>query len=306
MVKAYFGLQYQMLHRKFRDAQFNPWLAYLIIAIAFVGFSLLLFSKTTFAPYIYILTAFAFIGNLSASHRTEFLEICYGKWQMQKIRMLENLICSIPFFTFLLYQQYYLAGGILLLLTVILALINFRTTLSFTIWTPFSKRPYEFSTGFRNTFYLFFAAYTLCLIAVTTQNFNLGAFAMFLVFATTWTYYLKPENEYYVWNFSQKPKAFLWGKFRTAMLYSASLAMPLAIVLSIYFPENIYLLLLFFALGWAFLMFMMVNKYSAYPKEINLFQGILIVVSFWFPPMLVVLIPFLFSRSQNRLSSLLK
>jgi len=38
----------------------------------------------------------------------------------------------------------------------------------------------------------------------------------------------------------------------------------------------------------------------------NITQGVLLALCIWFPPILVVLIPYLFKKSENRLSSLLK
>lgn len=305
-MKEYFGLQYRMTNRRFKDTGFEPLFAYLILTVGFIGLSIYLFRKTEFAEYIYLLFALTLIFKLSETRRTEFLKICFGETRLNKIRITENIICSLPFLIFLLYKQLFLSVLLLFVLTTILALVNFRTTLNFTIWTPFSKRPFEFTTGFRNTFYLFLTAYALTVIAVSVNNFNLGVFAMLLVFATTLSYYTKPENEYYVWTYNVDAKEFLFNKIKTAILFSSSLALPIAIVLAIFFHQNIGILLLFFLVGWAFLTCIIVSKYSAYPDEMNITQGILLAFCIWFPPILVVLIPYLFKKSENRLSSLLK
>lgn len=295
-----------MTDRRFKDTGFEPLIVYVILTLGFFGLSIYLFKKTEFAVYVYLLFALTLIGKLSETRRTEFLKICFGDTQLKKVRITENLIHSTPFFVFLLYKQLFLFAGLLLALSATLALVNFRTTLNFTIWTPFSKRPFEFTTGFRNTFYLFFAAYTLTFIAVQVNNFNLGIFAMLLVFATTLSYYTKPENEYYVWTFSHNPRQFLFSKIKTAILFCSLLALPIALILSIFFYQNIGLILLFFIVGWTFLIAIIVTKYSAYPDEMNIPQGILLAICLWFPPMLIVLIPYLFQKSEKQLSSLLK
>ncbi len=295
-----------MTNRRFKDTGFEPLLAYLILTVGFVGLSIYLFHKTEFAEYIFLLSALTLIGKLSETRRTEFLKICFGDTKLKKIRVTENLICSLPFLIFLLYKQLFLSALLLLVLATTLALLTFRTTLNFTIWTPFSKSPFEFTTGFRKTFYLFFAAYALTAIAVSVNNFNLGVFAMLLVFATTLSYYTKPENEYYVWIYNVNAKEFLFSKIKTAILFSTSLALSIAIVIAIFYPQNIGILLLFFLVGWTFLISVIVSKYSAYPDEMNITQGILLALCIWFPPILVILIPYLFKKSENRLSSLLK
>lgn len=295
-----------MTNRRFKDTGFEPLLAYLVLTVGFVGLSIYLFIKTEFGEYIFMLSALTLIGKLSETRRTEFLKICFGDTKLKKIRVTENLICSLPFLIFLLYKQLFLSALLLLVLATILALLNFRTTLNYTIWTPFSSRPFEFTTGFRNTFYLFFAAYALTAIAISVNNFNLGVFAMLLVFATTLSYYSKPENEYYVWSFSVNAKDFLFSKIKTAILFSTLLALPIAIVLLTYYSQNIGILSLSFLVGWAFLISVIVSKYSTYPDEMNITQGILLALCIWFPPILVILIPYLFKKSENQLSGLLK
>jgi len=305
-MKEYFELQYRMTNRRFKDTGFEPLLAYLVLTVGFVGLSIYLFIKTEFGEYIFMLSALTLIGKLSETRRTEFLKICFGDTKLKKIRVTENLICSLPFLIFLLYKQLFLSALLLLVLATILALLNFRTTLNYTIWTPFSSRPFEFTTGFRNTFYLFFAAYALTAVAISVNNFNLGVFAMLLVFATTLSYYSKPENEYYVWSFSVNAKDFLFSKIKTAILFSTLLALPIAIVLVTYYSQNIGILSLSFLVGWAFLISVIVSKYSTYPDEMNITQGILLALCIWFPPILVILIPYLFKKSENQLSGLLK
>jgi hypothetical protein len=305
-MKAYFELQCKMTNRRFKDTGFAPWFAYIILTLGFVALSIYLFAKTEFAQYAYMLAALTLIGKLSETRRTEFLKICFGDTKLKKIRVAENFICALPFLIFLLYQQLIFTALLLAVLTTILALVNFSTTLNFTLWTPFSKRPFEFAIGFRNTFYLIFIAYALTIIAVSVHNFNLGVFSLLLVLASTLSYYNKPENEYYVWIHNLNAKKFLFSKIKTAMLFSASLALPIAITLAIFYPQNIGILTLFFGVGWLLLIGVIVGKYAAYPDEMNIVQGILLALSIWFPPVLVVLIPYFFKKSENRLSRLLK
>jgi hypothetical protein len=161
-------------------------------------------------------------------------------------------------------------------------------------------------TGFRNSFYILFAAYALTIIAVLINNFNLGVFSMLLVFVTILSYYSKPENEYFVWVHNQNPKVFLLNKIKTALLFSSSIVLPIVLILAIFIPQNIGIILFFFLVGLAFLISVIVVKYAAYPDEINITQGIFLALCIWFPPILIILIPFFFKKSENRLSRLLK
>ena len=305
-MKSYFKLQYRMTNRRFEDAGIHPGLAYFLLVILFLGISIYLFEKTEFAEYFYLLSALIIMGNLSETRRTEFLKICFGNEKLKELRLLENITCAVPFLIFLVYKQCFISATLLAILTIILALVNFRTSLNYTMWTPFSKRPFEFTVGFRNTFYLFFIAYALAAIAVSVNNFNLGVFSMLFVFAITLSFYSNPEKEYFVWIHNVNATKFLLSKISTAVLFSAVLAMPVAILLGIFYYHKIGIILLFFFTGWAFLTCVIVGKYAAYPDEMNLIQGIFLALSLWFPPLLILLIPFLFIKSKNRLRYLLK
>ncbi len=295
-----------MANRKFKAAGIEPLFAYIILAIGFVTVSVFLFYKTVFAPYIYLLAALAGIANLSETRRNEFLKLCFGDNKLKGIRITENLVAAIPFLIFLVCKQLLLPALILIILSVLLALVNFRTTINFVIPTPFYKKPFEFTVGFRNSFYLVAAAYALTIIAVAVDNFNLGIFAILLVFAITLTYYTKPENEYYVWAYSLSAKKFLLEKIKTATLFSAALVFPIAVILGIFFPQSIVLLLVFYLAGLAFLIYMIVSKYATYPAELNITQAIILVVCIGFPPLLIFMIPYFFRKSENRLTSLLQ
>jgi hypothetical protein len=305
-VKEYFELQYKMINRKFKDAGINPMMASILVVILFVGISVYLFYKTEFATYIYLIIALTLISNLSDIKRTEFLKICFEDFLLKKIRIIENLALGLPFIAFLLYKNQFVFAMILLILTISLAIVRFQTKFNFTIWTPFSKRPFEFTNGFRNTFYLFIIAYALTYIAISVKNFNLGIFAILLVFATTLHYYSKPENEYFVWIYNQKPNAFLIGKIKTALLYSTMLVLPIVIMLSIFFYPQIGIILIFIIVGWAFQAYIIVAKYASFPNEMNIVQGIFIALSIMLPPLLLISIPYFFKKSVNRLDNYLK
>jgi hypothetical protein len=119
-------------------------------------------------------------------------------------------------------------------------------------------------------------------------------------------YYLKVENEYYIWIHSQKPKAFLFGKIKTAILYSFLMALPIVIILGISNPQNIWILLLLMLIGWAVLAGQIVSKYAAYPTEMSIMQAVYLMSFLNLPPILIFLIPYLFKKSEIRLRHLLK
>ena len=305
-MKEYFALQFTMTNRRLQDAGVVPIFAYFILTIGFYLLSTYLFKKTEFAVYIYPFLYINLVVRLSETRRCEFLTICFGDTQFKKIRIAENLICTIPFVSFLLYKQLIIPIVFILLLSIILALLNFRTKFNYTIYTPFSKRPFEFTTGYRNTFPLFIIAYALVIIAVNVNNFNLGIFSLMFVFGLSLSFYLPTENEYFVWNYSLNPRNFLINKIKTALLYSSALAIPIVVLLSFYFQQSIGPLFIFLLIGWGWVICAIVTKYSSYPNEINIPNGILLALCLALPPMLIILTPIFFYKAEKRLKNILK
>ena len=316
-----------MTMRRLSD-DFPPIVGYLLallILFVFAGLSMSLFYRTTFAPYLYVLISLYLTSNLSEIRRNEFLEICFGTEQYRKLRISENLIAALPFVIFLIFKQQYYTGIFLVALTVLLALSKFKISYSITIPTPFYKKPFEFTVGFRNTFYLLFIAYVLSISAVIVDNFYLGIFALMLIFLTVSGYYLKPENEYYVWSYSLTPAKFIIEKMKTAFIFTFYLSSPVIILLGIFNFENMdallqvtYLgsyvfnfediaaLLLVMFIGFLFLITVILAKYSAYPYEINLIQAMIIIFCFIFPPLFVLAIPFFTEKSISKLKVFLR
>ena len=297
-----------MTKRKLSDGS-RPIVGYLLalfILLIFVGFSMLLLSsKLTYAPYIYAFISLSFTLKLSEIKRNDFLKIHFGDKQYRKVRVLENLIIAMPFFVFLVYKQYFYLAIVLVAITILIALLSFKVTYNITIPTPFYKTPFEFIVGFRNTFFMFFIAYGLAIIAIKVDNFNLGVFALGIVFLTILGYYLKPENEYFVWSYSCTPAKFLFTKIKIALLFSFCLSLPVLILLSVFYFEHIGVLL-----GCTFLAFMyqttlILAKYSTYPEEMGIIQMIIFAIGL-FPPMLIIIIPLFAHQSVNKLKNLLK
>ena len=305
-MKEYLLLQCRMNNRKLRDAGLPPVLGYVLIVAAFVGLSYYLFSKSQYAQYIYPLLALTLLSPLAETRRCEFLKTTFGDAQYRQLRILENLILVLPFVLFLLYKQVFLLAGVLPVAAALLALNTYSSSLQYTIPTPFGRKPFEFAVGFRGTFFLYIIAYGLAGIAAAVGNFNLGIFALLMVFAITLSYYSTPEDEYYVWQHSYSPKAFLFMKYKTAVQYATLLSLPALAILGIAFYTDIHYILLFQILGYAYIACMIAAKYSAYPNEMNVPQAVLLAFAICFPPVLLIVFPYFLSRAMQRLQPILK
>jgi hypothetical protein len=305
-MKEYFKLQFRLLNRKMIDFGLPLLIGYTLIPFIFILISNYLFTKTEFASYLYGFIALGFVSRLSEPKRNDFLKSIFNKRKYQKLRAIENLIISLPFLIFLVYKGMFLVAIALILLAFSITLLNFNTSLNFTIPTPFGKKPFEFTVGFRKTFFVFPIAYFLAYISIEVGNFNLGVFSMILIGIICFSYYSKLENEYFVWNFNLSSKEFLLEKIKICLVNFTLLTLPIFIALSIFFFNEVDILLLFFLLCYLYLVTIIVAKYSSFPNEMNITQGILIAVSFMFPPLLLLVIPHFYSRSIKRLNTILE
>ena len=295
-----------MANRRLSDLGVNPAVGYILGIATFILISELLFTKTEFAKYLVILTGLGLIIQSSEIKRTEFLKIVFGNKRSRKIRVIENLFISLPFTILLMFHMAFIESLLLILSSLVVSNLTLKNTGNYTLTTPFSSKPFEFTVGFRNTFFIFPIAFILTIIAISVNNLNIGIFAMLLVFLTSLSFYVKPENEYFVWVYSVTPAKFIFEKLKIATQYISIPVSPIAISLFLFYPENSAMILIFLSAGFAFLWTMILIKYSAYPNEMNLLEGILIALCINFPPFLLALIPFFYFKAINRLNVLLK
>ena len=295
-----------MLNRKMIDFGLPILIGYTFLPLIFILGSNYLFRKTAFANYLFGLLAVIVVSKLSEPNRNNFLKSIFSKKKYRILRILENIIYCMPFTLFLICKKQFIFSLLLNLAVIITALFNFGTTLNITIPTPFSKKPFEFTVGFRKTFYMFPIAYFLTYISISVGNFNLGVFSILFMALICFSYYSEIENEYFIWNFKQSSKEFLLDKTKTCLTYFTLLTVPSIVSLSISFYNQIAILMILFILCYAYLLTIILAKYSAFPNNMHLPQGILILMSFAFPPILFVVIPLFYSQSIKKLNTILK
>lgn len=304
-MKEYFQLQIKMLNRRMIDFGLPLLIGYTLLPFVFILLSNYLFRNTQFSNYVYGLVALSFVSKLSEPKRNDFLKSIFTINKYRNLRLIENIIYCMPFTLFLVYKKQFIFSIILNLSIIIVTLFNFSTNSNVTIPTPFSKKPFEFTVGFRKTFYIYIIAYVLTYISVSVENFNLGVFSMLLIGLTCFSYYSKIENEYFIWNYNLSSKEFLLEKTKMCLINFSLLSLPIIITLAICSYNEIDILIIFFLLCYAYLTTIIFAKYSSFPNEMNISQGILIAMSFVFPPILVIFIPLFYTQSIKRLKQIL-
>lgn len=306
MIQEFFKLQIRMIARKMKDLGLQPAIGALFVIVVFVGFSFILFTKSIYAAPIYTLLALGLVLNFNSKERNIFLKQIFKLKDYYFIRIIENIILILPFTLVLLIQNEYVFSLMLILIAFLFSFISLNLNSSLVVPTPFSKKPFEFMVGFRNWFYLVAFDYFLVAMAIKYDNYNLGLFAIMFLFILFFSSYSKPENEYYVWNFSLKPWGFILKKSRQAIQHASILIGPVFIVLFIGFSDQIVNTFLFSVLAYIFLFVTILAKYASYPYEMQLPYTVLLILSVFFPPFLIVLTPFLYWKATQHLNDYLK
>lgn len=273
---------------------------------AFIAISKYLFYKTEFAGWIYAFAGASMVMNLGESTRNIYLKSIFNRGDYYKIRLVENFLTALPFLLYLSVEKVFGIAAGLGLLSFLLAAATFRQRLPFAIPTPFKKFPFEFIAGFRKQAGLVAFAFFLDAKAIQVGNFNLGAFALGVLFFTSMSFYLQPEQGYFVWIYSSSRSRFLKNKITDALICVTILTAPILISLGIAFPDKGWILIGVQLLGCFFLTSMVLAKYSAFPREMSLPQAILFGLSLWFPPMLLALIPIFYNQSKKALQPYLQ
>jgi hypothetical protein len=306
MIKHYFILQYKMLNRQLADFGMPPVAAWIVLPLAFIGLSFYLFQKTPFAQYIYILMAVSATFHFTNSDRNDFLKSCFKQTDFYRVRFSENTLVVLPFLIFLIYKNCAYSAGIVWAIAIAAAFISFKNTLQFTLATPFYKQPFEFIAGFRKSWWALLGCYLLTVIAIVVHNFNLGIVTLMAAFLLCVSFYTETETAFYVWVHSLTPPKFLQQKITTAAKQATLLTLPITIGLGIFFTPDLYLIGLFFCLGYIYLITMVCAKYAAFPQPIGLPHTILLVAGLLLPPLLILTIPYFYIQSAKKLAKLLR
>lgn len=302
MITYYFSLQFRMFNRKIRDAGLNIMLFYPLVLIGFFALSRLIFDRAAYGNYMYVVLGLLMAATLSEEKRNEFLHGCYPNKVYQLIRMMENIVITLPFVTYLLYRSELFPAAILELSSLLLSFTRVRAPQRQPIPTPFSRYPFEFAAGFRNSLLILLLAYALTAIGIAAANLNVSIFSIMLIYLITLTFYTKPEPDLYVWVYSMRPQRFLLLKIRRALLQSTALILLPAMAIGMTDKLQLIFVGITIITGAGFLAMMVLAKYAAYPEEINLPQAIVFAVCLSFPPMLLLVIPYFYYQSVQRLN----
>lgn len=305
-MKYFFYLQYQMLRRKVVEFGLRPLTALILVVGAFLGFSWLLFLRGgQHAGWVYAMLALLPQLSQRSAERDDFLRSTYPPRKYRNLLLLENLILCLPFALFLLLQGAWLPAIALAAVAAALSRIRPRGSAALNFPTPYSTLPFEFARGFRLSWPFYFFIIFLLFMAVLTPNANLGAFALLLIFPQGAYFYFEPEDPYWVWIYADTPASFLQFKIRLALMQANLTALPAFLILLFFFPDQILLLFGMILLGSLWLITTILAKYSVFPGKMQLPQELILMAAIFFPPSMLLSIPWLFGRARKNLQTLL-
>jgi hypothetical protein len=305
MILHYFKFQSSIAVRKIKDSGLDPWLGILLFGILLTGGSVYLFSKTDAAGYFIALIGLALLIPFSEKERNDFLRITLSKKHYQSIRLIENGLMLLPFLIVLLAFAQITLAMVLLVLGMLMSfqrMGKFQSTVRF---SPFGKHPFEFASGIRNSILLYLAVDALLIPAMMSNNASLGMFVLGMHFLLAFSFYTQVENEILVWNFHGGPKKFLLHKISAAFRQITLLNFPVVLILCISWPENWWIILVVYVFGLLLLSSIVLAKYSAFPRVMNVPEGIVMAVTVSFPPLLILAIPYFYKKAHRQLQTIL-
>ena len=305
-MKYYFQLQFKILCRKLTAFGIPPVIGFIIGGIAFYYLSNSLFSIREHANYIYTAISIGVLFKINNHHKSNFVKAHFTTINYLKIQFLEKFLAVLPFIVFLIYKKEFLAVFIVVATAILATFFNFRNNNTIYIPTPFSKKPFEFSVGFRKTFFVFPLCYALALISSQVDNVNLGVFALIVIFMITTIYYTNREPVIYIWMHHHTPKEFIQFKVKQGVIYLIALQLPATLILAVAFPEHFFMLLFILIISALALCVRILMKYAiTNNKGMNLAEGFIYWVSVLIFPFLLILLIRYYKQAVHKLSHIL-
>lgn len=304
-MRYYFRLQFKLMHRHVADSGIPLGIAYILTPILFLLTSYYLFGRSEMAPFLYPLIGLFFTIPLSNPKRNEFIQLHFNPNLLWKIRIIENLIIVFPFFLFMLSQNQWPLGFILLIIAAMLAAAKQKFQFEFQTPSPFAKHHFEYNHIIRQSAPIILLLYILTWVAISVNNFNLGIAILLGLMITLISFLARPESELMVWNYRLKATQFLWMKSKMVIGNALFLSAPIWISLAIAFQDQLLILVAFEMLSLMFLLATIWGKYASFPFEMSKTQAIVLVLSINFPPALLLFLPYSFQMAKKRLQSLL-
>jgi len=201
--------------------------------------------------------------------------------------LIEIFLVSIPFHLVLLWHHKFLEA-ILLLVASIVIVFTPGFNHPFTVPTPFYKLPYEFPRGFRLYMLMFLVLLFILIQGIKVDNFNLALSTLVMASLICAFFYSWRESEYFIRINVRSSAQFLVMKLRIAFFGYFILTFPWLVVIGFYFNSSYMIISAAYILGYILILTIIFAKYSAYPRDLQLPQIMLIGLGISIPPLMLI------------------
>lgn len=304
-MKDFFQLQKVIVERFLKGWGLAPWLVYLLLPVLFSAVCLLLIERTEYAAYAIAAGSLTAYKWFSGRERNDFLQLQFGKTEFRKIRLLENGLVTLPFAVLFLFKGFWALALVQLLVGGAMTLRSGGGFTSFALPTPFSRHPFEFALGFRQSWWLLLVAVFLLVMGIRADNFELATFSWFVTVFTAMSFYQRPEPGFYVWVHALTGRQLLNRKLLLGCGHLVLLGAPFVIALLVFFPGQWALVAGGQLLALLYLSLTITVKYTAYPDEVDLVRGFILASGIVFPPLLLFLVPYYYQQAVRQLGLIL-
>jgi hypothetical protein len=304
-MEYYFRLQFKRLQRTISDFGIQPFIGFFLSLLVFLVSSFTIFSQVAYSEYIYASLAILSVLKLGEENRINFLKSLFTVSDFYKVRLIENTLITIPFAGFLTFEGFYMLTIAVLIGSVVLSASSFNQRIHLVIPTPYKRMPFEFTIGFRKTYWALLLLGFIMYKAIEVGNFNLGLFSLGAITLISLSFFLIPENPFFVWVYAYSSKVFLVKKIKLGITGYLIFTTPFALVLAWVFTSDWIFVLGLELIGIVFLIAVILAKYSRFPKEISLPQVVFLGICLWFPPLVLLVIPYFYSNANKKLKEVL-
>lgn len=305
LLAYYIKLRWILFLRKLSGHGIKPIFASIVfLALIFIT-AFYLPERTESAGEIVAGITLYFVSMNMNSDRNRFLQFQFGKNQSMIVNALEALLTAIPGILINLLYGEFLLSALLLIAAIMIGISNFSMPQPSSLPTPYRKIPFEFMVGFRTAFWTYLLVIAAMAVGYFNQNANLSFFSLIIISFTHIGYFQTPEKPQWVIIFMQNASGFLWQKCKQAFVYHNFTLLPFAIIQMLLFNESLPWILILLVLSNIYLMTTVFLKYSSYPNEVQITDGIVFAASLVMPPLLLLTIPVLLNKSKKHLNSYL-
>lgn len=305
MIANYFKLHAKFLKRQIVDAGFPALILFPAIICLYLSLYYLVKSFPPWGTYLLIIVNFQYLFYLSDFKRNDFLKTIFPINAYYKIRILENILISFGTFILLIVNNHYMLALLLLGCCILFMFTSTTSVWKRSIPTPFTKKPFEFIIGFRQTWLLLVLFYAVGIIAVTADNPNLILFCLFCTCLCCMFYYQTPEPVLIHWNQNRKASNFLRYKIGRGIIQLTLLLVPLLLLFGIGYPDQLYQACIVWLLGLILITFIITLKYAVFPRTMNVTEATIVGLCVIFYPLILAVIPYYYFKALHNLKNLL-